>query len=103
MLRSALARQRLRGIFLLRHVPLVTALETLSILAARLRELHLGAEIAALGTFLRDRLVPHHEVAAVVRAGVERRAALLRATLHQLTAILRTEDAGGHRARAAAL
>src|SRR5206468_9759926 len=94
-----LAGERLRGIFLLRHVPFVAALEALAIFSARLRELHLSTELAALRTLLGDGLVPHDEVAAVVRAGVERRAALARAALHELTAILRAEHARRHRPR----
>src|SRR5438094_5703905 len=97
-----LSRQRFSRIVLLRHVPLVAALVTLAVLATRLRELHLGADIPALRTFLGDGLVPHHEIAALVRARVERRAALARAALHELTAVLGAEHASRHRARPAA-
>src|SRR3954471_1401116 len=98
-----LTGQRLCRIFLLRDVPLVAALEALAVLAARFGELHLRAHVSALGTLLRHGLVPHDEVAALVGAGIERRAALPRAALHELTAVLGTEDTRGHRARTATL
>src|SRR5690242_7269573 len=100
--RQPLTSTRLR-VFLLRHVPLVAALQTFAIPAARFRELHLRAEVAAFRTLLGDRLVPDDEIAALVRACIERSATLARAPLHELSAILRAEDARGHRPRAAAL
>src|SRR6476646_2316318 len=96
---AVLPSQRLRRIFLLRHVPLVAALETLAVLATRLGELHLGTEIAALRTLLGDGFVPHDEITIRVRAGIERRATLARPTLDQLAAVFRAEDARWHRAR----
>src|SRR5258705_2044460 len=100
-----LSRQHLHRLRLRcrRHIPLVPAFQTLPEIAARLGELHLGAHIAALGTGLRHWLVPRHEVAGLVRAGVERRAPLLGATLDELAAVLRAEHARGHGARAATL
>src|SRR5439155_8022438 len=100
-----LARQRRRHLFAfrLRRVPFVAALEAFAEVSARLGEFHLRAEIAALGTLLRDRLVPDDEVAVVVGAGVERGAALLRAPLDDLAAVLGAKDPGGHRARSATL
>src|SRR5207249_5104197 len=68
-----------------------------------LRELHFRAHEAALGTFLVHRLVPGDEVARLVRARIERGAAFARAPLHQLAAVLGTEDAGRHGLRAATL
>src|SRR5437870_9130732 len=65
--------------FRLRRVPLVAALHALPEIAARLRELHLGAHEAAFGTLLRHRLVPGDEIAVLVRARVERRAPFARA------------------------
>src|SRR6185503_1104208 len=103
---TALPRERLgilERLVGLRRVPFVTALETLPEIAARFRRLHLGADVSALRTLLGDGLVPRHEIAILIRARVERGAALARATLHQLAAVLRTEDAGRHGARAATL
>src|SRR5690242_18229440 len=88
---------------MLRDIPLVAALEALAVLASRFRELHLGAEVAALGALLRHGLVPDDEVAAVVSTGIERGAALARAALDELAAVLWTEDARWHRARAPTL
>ena len=66
-------------------------------------ELDFGAEIPAFGTLLGHGLVPHHEVAAFVGAGVERRTPLLRAALHELTTVLWTKDPGRHGPRPTAL
>src|SRR3954469_12857519 len=86
-----------------RHIPLVATLEALPEIAARLGELHLGAHVTAFRTGLGHGLVPRDEVAGLVAARVERGAALLRAALHQLAAVLRAEHTRGHGARASAL
>src|SRR5690348_11162631 len=100
---NRLPSECLRWIVLLGHVPLVLALETLAEFAARFGELHLGAEVGALGALVRHGLVPDDEIAALVRARVERGAAFARAALHELAAILGAEHARGHRPRAATL
>src|SRR3712207_1764334 len=90
---SASPRQllRLRRLPLrLRHVPLVRALEALPVLAARLVGFGLRPEVAALRARLLHRLVPDHEVAVLVRAGVERRTALARAALDDVATVFRT-------------
>src|SRR4051812_33173250 len=79
---KTLPRERLRihleRFLVLRRVPFVAALEALPEIAARFRELHLRAHVAAFRTRLRYRLVPRHEIAIVVRARIEGGAALAR-------------------------
>src|SRR6185436_14610769 len=106
--REHLARQRRRGHDLvglrrLRRVPLVAALHALAEVAARLGRLHLRANEAAIRALLIHRRIPGDEVAGLVAAGEEVRAALARPALHQFAAILRAEDAGRHGFRAATL
>src|SRR5262245_61320498 len=94
--------ERFGRFVLLWYVPLVAAFQAFAILAARLGELHLGTEVAALGTLLGHWFVPDDEVAVLVRARIERGAALARAPLHELTAVLRAEDPRWHRSRSSA-
>src|SRR5688500_16869547 len=61
-----------------RDFPFVRALQAFPVVTACLRELRLGAEVAAVGARLEYRLVPDHEVARrIVGASVERLSALL--------------------------
>src|SRR5687767_1734578 len=71
------------GLGLLRRVPLVAALQAFPVIAARLRGFHLGTDEPAVRALLVDRLVPRHEVARLVRAGVERGPTLAGAALHE--------------------
>ena len=101
--REQLACQRL-GFRRRGDVPLVAALEALPVVAARLVATSSRRRRSRTPDTSPHRLVPADEVAVrIVRAAVERLAALLRATLGDLAAVLRTHDARGHRARAATL
>src|SRR6185437_2359379 len=86
------------------HIPLVATLEAAAVFAARLGGTRFGADVAAFGARIRNRFVPRDEIAVrVVRAPVEGAAALLRAELDQVPAILRAFHTDGERTRTATL